>query len=88
MTRIIKVEPYGKDWKVRCDRLDEDMMFHSGAAAEAAARMLADAVAKSGEGAEVQIHLRDGSLAGLLPFASSASAARRVSVSKTRALQA
>lgn len=88
MTRIIKLEPYGRDWRVRCDRLDEDMMFHSGAAAEAAARMLADAIVKSGDSAEVQIHLRDGSLAGRLPFVSSASTARRVSASETPALQA
>lgn len=70
MTRIIKVEPYGRDWKVRSDRLDEDMMFHSGAAAEAAARLLADATAKAGHSAEVQILLRDGSLAGRVSFAS------------------
>ena len=32
MTRMIKVEPYGKHWKVWSDTLDEDMMFQSGAA--------------------------------------------------------
>ncbi|CAN5487487.1 hypothetical protein BH10PSE3_BH10PSE3_04080 [soil metagenome] len=65
MTRIIRIEPFGQDWRVRYEQLGDDMMFHSGAAAEAAARVLADASAKRGERAEVQIHLRDGSLARL-----------------------
>jgi len=68
MTRIIKVEPYGKDWKVRSDGLEEDMTFQSLVAAEAAARLLADAMAKAGQGGEIQIHQRDGSVADRLAF--------------------
>ena len=68
MAQTIKVEPYGKDWKVWSETLDEDMMFQSGAAAEAAARLLADAAAKACGSAEVQIYLRDGSLGARLTY--------------------
>jgi len=86
MTRIIKVEPFGKDWKVRSDRLDEDMMFATSAAAEAAARLLADAFAKAGQGGEIQIHDQHGALAGRLAFAPPrASRSRRVSAGETLA---
>lgn len=60
MTRIIKVEPLGRDWRVHNETLGEDMMFQSGAAAEAAARVLADVSARRGQSAEVRIRLRDG----------------------------
>jgi hypothetical protein len=60
MTRIIKVEPFGRDWRVHNETLGEDMMFQSGAAAEAAARVLADVSARRGQSAEVRIRLRDG----------------------------
>jgi hypothetical protein len=86
MTRIITVEPCGKDWRVRSDRLDGDMIFHSGAVAEAAARLLADAMAKAGQSGEVQIHPRDGSLTGRLPFSSSASTPGRASAPRTPTL--
>ena len=76
MTRMIKVEPYGKHWKVWSDTLDEDMMFQSGAAAEAAARLLADAAAKAGQNAEVRIYLRDGSVGACLPYPPRAAASR------------
>lgn len=68
MTRIIKVEPIGRDWRVHDNTFGEDMMFHSGAAAEAAARVIANASARSGHGAEVQILLRDGSVGVCLPY--------------------
>lgn len=66
MTRTIKVEPFGRDWAVRSDLLDSEMTFQSGAAAEAAARLLADRTAKAGQVAEIEIYLRDGALAGRL----------------------
>lgn len=66
MTRTIKVEPRGRDWTVKSDLLDSEMTFQSGAAAEAAARVLADKTAKAGQVAEIEIYLRDGALAGRL----------------------
>ena len=64
MTRIISVQPIGDGWSLRSDAFDSEMMFFSGAKAEAAARRLAETIAKSGEGAEIRIFLRDGRLAG------------------------
>jgi hypothetical protein len=64
MTRIISVQPLGDGWSVRSDAFDSEMMFLSGAKAEAAARRLAATLAKSGESSEIRIFLRDGRLAG------------------------
>jgi len=64
MTRIISVQPFGDGWSVRSDAFDSEMMFLSGAKAEAAARRLADKLTKGGESAEIRIFLRDGQLAG------------------------
>jgi hypothetical protein len=87
MTRTIKVEPLGRDWAVKSDLLDSEMTFQSGAAAEAAARLLADRTAKAGQVAAIEIYLRDGALAGRLmcpplptPGATSALAERRFEV--------
>ncbi len=64
MTRIISVKPLGDGWSVQSDAFDSEMMFLSGAKAEAAARRLANTLAKSGEPSEIRIFLRDGALAG------------------------
>ncbi|HEY4029528.1 MAG TPA: hypothetical protein VGM25_04240 [Caulobacteraceae bacterium] len=64
MNRIISVQPFGDGWSVRSDGFDSEMMFLSGAKAEAAARRLADKLVKSGVSAEIHIFLRDGQLAG------------------------
>ncbi len=48
MIHLISVEPIGEGWAVRTDDLANDMIFHSGGAAEAS---------------EVQIRLRGGALA-------------------------
>jgi hypothetical protein len=64
MTRIISVQPFGDGWSVRSDAFDSEMMFLSGAKAEAAARRLADKLARGGRSAEIHIFLRDGQLAG------------------------
>jgi hypothetical protein len=64
MSRIISVQPFGDGWSVRSDAFDSEMMFLSGAKAEAAARRLADKLAKGGESSEIRIFLRDGQLAG------------------------
>lgn len=59
----IAVEPLAGGWRVRSDALAGDQVFARGAAAEAAARRLAQAFAEAGESAELRIVLRDGSLA-------------------------
>lgn len=64
MNRIISVQPFGDGWSLRADAFDSEMMFLSGAKAEAAARRLADKFARGGETAEIRIYLRDGQLAG------------------------
>jgi hypothetical protein len=64
MTRIITVQPVGDGWSVQSDAFDSEMMFLSGAKAEAAARRLAATLAKNGEKSEIRIFLRDGRLAG------------------------
>jgi hypothetical protein len=64
MNRIISVQPFGHGWSVRSDAFDSEMMFLSGAKAEAAARRLADKLTRGGESAEIRIYLRDGQLAG------------------------
>jgi hypothetical protein len=64
MSRIISVKPVGDGWAVASDAFDSEMMFLSGAKAEAAARRLAGTLAKSGESSEIRIFLRDGALAG------------------------
>ena len=64
MNRIISVQPFGHGWSVRSDAFDSEMMFLSGAKAEAAARRLAHKLTRGGESAEIRIYLRDGHLAG------------------------
>jgi len=63
MVRRIFVAPAPTGWSVRSEGF-ENMLFLSGAKAESTARNLAEKIAFSGEYAEVQVHLRDGSLAG------------------------
>jgi len=64
MTHLILVEPFGDGWSVRSDQLDNDMVFQRGAAAEAAAKILGDSLARLGHPAKIVIRLRDGTLAG------------------------
>jgi hypothetical protein len=64
MTHLISVEPFGDGWAVRSDQLDNDMVFQRGAAAEAAAKILGDGLARLGRPAKIVIRLRDGTVAG------------------------
>jgi hypothetical protein len=64
MNRIISVLPLGDGWSLQLDAFDSEMMFLSGAKAEAAARRLADTLARNGESSEIRIFSRDGRLAG------------------------
>ena len=64
MVQAITVAPSADGWTVKSDAFDSEMMFLSGAKAEAAARRLARTLSKSGQHAEIRIFLRDGALAG------------------------
>ena len=61
-TISIKAAQHG--WSVQGDTLENGMMFLSGAEAEAAARLLAQRYSDAGRPTEIEVFLRDGSLAG------------------------
>ena len=63
MKRSIAVRPVGDGWVVQSEAFDSEMMFLSGAKAEAAARRLARTLSDNGEASEIRIFLRDGALA-------------------------
>jgi len=60
--RVITVAPLADGWRLSVETVENDMVFASGAAAEAAARRLALRLSQAGTPAEVRIHLRDNSL--------------------------
>ncbi|HWE99596.1 MAG TPA: hypothetical protein VG248_07345 [Caulobacteraceae bacterium] len=60
----IVIEPMAEGWVLRQDIVDNPQVFASGAKAEAAARRLAESLAKVGQVSEIQVFLRDGVLAG------------------------
>ncbi|HEX4179670.1 MAG TPA: hypothetical protein VHY32_02655 [Caulobacteraceae bacterium] len=64
MVRKIFVAPALMGWSVRSDGFANDMLFLSGAKAESTARSLAEKIAFFGEPAQVEVRLRDGSVAG------------------------
>lgn len=55
--------PTATGWIVRADGIQNDQAFRSGAAAEAAAVRLAEAISASGEPVEIRVVLKDGSQA-------------------------
>ena len=61
--RTIEIVPAEGGWMVRSDAVENDLFFKSGASAESAAIRLAQGLADAGEHSDVQIYLRDGSLA-------------------------
>jgi hypothetical protein len=64
MVHIVSVIPVSGGWAVTTRSLAGAMVFLSGGKAEAAARRLAETIARRGETVEIRIYLRDGSLAG------------------------
>ena len=64
MVHTVSVIPVSGGWAVSAREIAAPMVFFSGAKAEAAARCLAETIARRGETAEVRIFLRDGSMAG------------------------
>jgi hypothetical protein len=61
--KAIEILPAEGGWMLRSDAVDNAAFFRSGASAESAAHRLARGLAEAGHGAQVEIFLRDGSLA-------------------------
>ncbi len=64
MSLIISIKAAQDGWSVQGDTLENGMMFLSGAEAEAAARALAQRYSDVGQPTEIEVFLRDGTLAG------------------------
>ena len=64
MVQKIFVAPVLTGWSVSSDGFANPMLFLSGAKAESTARSLAEKIAEGGEPAQVEVRLRDGSIAG------------------------
>jgi hypothetical protein len=60
----VSVTPAGAGWAVRSAAFDNDMVFRSGARAEAAAKRLGEALAAAGQPVEIEVLLRGGARAG------------------------
>ncbi len=65
----IEVRPLAVGWFVEARSFANGLTFRSGAAAEQAARRLAEDYARAGRSTAVRIYLRDGSLAGRILYA-------------------
>ena len=65
---VLSVEALPFGWAVRTEGTAGEMLFHTGAAAEAAARRLAERLASTGVPAKLTVRLRDGSVAGRFIF--------------------
>ena len=64
MRLTISIRAAQDGWSVQGDTLENGMMFLSGAEAETAARSLAQRYSDVGQPTEIEVFLRDGSLAG------------------------
>jgi hypothetical protein len=64
MRLTISIRAAQDGWSVQGDTLENGMMFLSGAEAEIAARSLAQRYSDVGQPTEIEVFLRDGSLAG------------------------
>jgi hypothetical protein len=73
MLDLIDVRPMAVGWLVESQGLN-GQTFRSGAAAERAARRMAEQYAGAGRATVVRIYLRDGSLAGRFHYPQSAAA--------------
>ncbi|MBV8684165.1 MAG: hypothetical protein JO111_14910 [Caulobacteraceae bacterium] len=68
MALSITIRPAGEGWVLRSPALGADMFFSKGGRAEAAGRALASRLADSGQTVELEVVLRDGAVAGVIPF--------------------
>jgi hypothetical protein len=73
MALLITVTPAEAGWTLQSDALEREVVFSSGAKAEAAARSLAQRIAEGGGAAELRIVVRDGSLGGAFLYPARAS---------------
>jgi hypothetical protein len=73
--QTVSVMPTGNGWIVRTDGIQNDQVFRSGAAAEAAAVKLAEAISAPGKPVEIRVALKDGSQAKRFAVRESTSAA-------------
>ena len=64
MNFTISIRAAQNGWTVQGDTVENGMMFLSGAEAESAARSLAQRYSSVGQHTEIEVFLRDGSLAG------------------------
>ena len=64
MGLVISITAAQAGWRVQGDTLENGMMFLSGAEAEHAAKQLAQRYADAGQPTEIEVFLRDGTLAG------------------------
>ena len=64
MAFTISITAAQDGWSLQGDTIEYGMMFLSGAAAETAARALAESYAAVGRPTEIEVFLRDGTLAG------------------------
>ena len=63
MSQVIAVKPIGNGWSVQAEAFMSEMVFLSGAKAEAAARRLARTLSDNGQASQIRIFLRNGELA-------------------------
>lgn len=61
--KAIEIIPAEGGWMVRSNAIENQLFFTTGASAESAALRLAQGLAEAGEESQVEIYLRDGSLA-------------------------
>jgi len=64
MSITISIKASQDGWSVQGDTIENGMMFLSGAEAETSARLLAQRYSDAGRSTEIEVFLRDGSLAG------------------------
>ena len=64
MSIMIRIQAAQHGWSVEGDTLENGMVFLSGAEAENAALALAQRYSDAGQPTEIEVFLRDGSLAG------------------------
>ena len=64
MNLMISIRAAQDGWSLQGDTIENGMMFLSGAEAENAARSLAERYADVGQTTEIEVFLRDGTLAG------------------------
>ena len=69
MALSITIAPAADGWAVKSPELDVDLVFSSGRQAEVQGRDIAGRLARAGYAVELDIILRDGSLAATIPYA-------------------